>query len=52
MMNVVFKLLDDEFLIAYDARDEVADPYDADRVALGSRRHAVPFRGMSSLSAC
>jgi hypothetical protein len=34
MPNVMLKLLDDEFLIARDARDEVADRYDADHSLL------------------
>jgi hypothetical protein len=52
MPNVMLKLLDDEFLIAHDARDEVADPYDADHVVLDCTQTRVPVRGMSSLSAC
>ena len=52
MPNVMLKLLDDEFLIAHDARDEVANRYDADHSLLWiARRHDVPVRGMSSLSA-
>jgi hypothetical protein len=30
MPNVMLKLLDDEFLIAHDAREEVADRHDVD----------------------
>ena len=51
MPNVMLQLLDDEFLIAHDAGDEVADRYDADHSLLldcTQTRHAC---GMSCLSA-
>jgi hypothetical protein len=49
MPNVMLKLLDDEFLIAHDARYEVADPYDADHVVLDctQTRRACPWHVVS-----
>jgi hypothetical protein len=46
---IMLKLLDDEFLIADDTCEEVADRHDADHEI--ARRHDVPVRGMSSLIA-
>ena len=51
MANVMLKLRDDQFLIAHDAHEEVADRQDTDYSLLSARRQGVPVRGMSSRSA-